>query len=70
MNSNNAVFERIEVNTLHYNPDKVRAFNNEVYQAAALWGYKRKVLRCEITSNNYHLLVIILAEKRHISRIV
>lgn len=66
-----AIFERIEEKlnrfTTNSDIDQVRAFNNEVYQAAvAIWSYKRKVLgltlRCEIRSNNYPLLV------DHISR--
>jgi hypothetical protein len=66
-----ALFERIEEKLARFtvNSDirEVLAFNSEVYQAAAaIWSYKRKVLdlilRCEITSNNFPLLV------DHISR--
>ncbi|WP_085507230.1 DUF2935 domain-containing protein [Thalassobacillus devorans] len=65
------LFERIEEKLARFNVNsdiqQVKSFNNEVYQAAvAIWGYKRKVLgltlRCEITTNNYPLLV------DHISR--
>ncbi|MDQ0220160.1 DUF2935 domain-containing protein [Peribacillus cavernae] len=65
------LFERIEeqLSRLSPNadPEEIRNFNNQVYQAAAsIWVYKRKVLglvlRCEIRSNNYALLV------DHISR--
>jgi hypothetical protein len=65
------VFERIEEKlsrfTVNSDLQQVKAFNTEVYQAAAaIWGYKRKVLgltlRCEIRTNNYPLLV------DHISR--
>ncbi|GGC76880.1 hypothetical protein GCM10007216_04230 [Thalassobacillus devorans] len=65
------LFERIEEKLARFNVNsdlqRVKSFNNEVYQAAvAIWGYKRKVLgltlRCEIRSNNYPLLV------DHISR--
>ena len=65
------VFERIEEQLAgyseHSDPQQVRAFNSQVYQAAAsIWAYKRKVLglilRCEIVTNNYPLLV------DHISR--
>lgn len=64
-------FERIEerLSKFSINSDlhQVQAFNQEVYQAAvAIWSFKRKVLgltlSCEITSNNYPLLV------DHISR--
>lgn len=60
------VFERIEEQlngfTIHSDPKQVKAFNVQVYQAVAnIWAYKRKVLglilRCEIRSNNYALLV-------------
>jgi hypothetical protein len=66
-----ALFERIEEKlsgfSINSDLNQVHTFNNEVYQAAAaIWGYKRKVLgltlRCEIISNNYPLLV------DHISR--
>ncbi|WP_099362838.1 DUF2935 domain-containing protein [Fredinandcohnia onubensis] len=65
------VFERIEEKLARFSVNselrQVKAFNNEVYQAAAsIWAYKRKVLgltlRCEIRTNNYPLLV------DHISR--
>ena len=65
------VFERIEEKlsrfSLNSDPQQIRAFNTEVYQAAAsIWAYKRKVLglilRCEILTNNMPLLV------DHISR--
>lgn len=61
-----AIFERIEEQlngyTVHTDPRQIEAFNNHVYQAVAnIWAYKRKVLglilRCEIRSNNYALLV-------------
>jgi len=61
-----SLFERIEENLANYNensdPEQIRRLNIEVYQAAAsIWAYKRKVLglilRCEIHSNNYPLLV-------------
>ena len=51
------VFERIEEKlsrfSLNSDPQQIKAFNTEVYQAAAsIWAYKRKVLglilRCEI----------------------
>lgn len=60
------VFERIEEQlngyTVHTDPRQIEAFNVHVYQAVAnIWAYKRKVLglilRCEIRSNNYALLV-------------
>jgi hypothetical protein len=66
-----ALFERIEEQLNRYSPNsdpqEIRQFNNQVYQAAvSIWAYKRKVLglvlRCEIRSNNYALLV------DHISR--
>jgi hypothetical protein len=66
-----ALFERIEEKLSRFTVDsdlrQVQAFNSEVYQAAAaIWSYKRKVLdlilRCQITSNNFPLLV------DHISR--
>lgn len=66
-----AIFERIEEKlsrfSLNSDPQLVKAFNTEVYQAAAsIWAYKRKVLglilRCEIITNNIPLLV------DHISR--
>ncbi|MBY0098097.1 DUF2935 domain-containing protein [Mesobacillus maritimus] len=65
------LFERIEEQLSRYSPNSdpqsIRTFNNYVYQAAAsIWAYKRKVLglvlRCEIQSNNFPLLV------DHISR--
>ena len=61
-----AVFERIEEQLASYSeqsdPRQIYAFNAEVYQAvASIWAYKRKVLglilRCEIRTNNYPLLV-------------
>jgi hypothetical protein len=61
-----ALFERIEEQLNNYSidsdPQQIKAFNSHVYQAAtSIWAYKRKVLglilRCEITSNNYALLV-------------
>jgi Domain of unknown function (DUF2935) len=66
-----ALFERIEEQLSRFSsssdPQEVKNFNNQVYQAAtSIWAYKRKVLglilRCEIRSNNYPLLV------DHISR--
>lgn len=66
-----AVFERIEEQLAgyseHSDPRQVEAFNSYVYQAVAnIWAYKRKVLglilRCEIHTNNFPLLV------DHISR--
>jgi Domain of unknown function (DUF2935) len=65
------LFERIEEQLSRYSansdPQTIRTFNNYVYQAAtSIWAYKRKVLglvlRCEIQSNNFPLLV------DHISR--
>ncbi|MGM0903887.1 MAG: DUF2935 domain-containing protein [Bacillota bacterium] len=65
------LFERIEEQLSRYSPSSdpqlIRNFNNYVYQAAtSIWAYKRKVLglvlRCEIHSNNFPLLV------DHISR--
>ncbi|MET1014415.1 MAG: DUF2935 domain-containing protein [Paenisporosarcina sp.] len=61
-----ATFERIEEQlngySVHTDPRQIQAFNTHVYQAVAnIWAYKRKVLglilRCEIRSNNYALLV-------------
>ncbi|ALC87968.1 hypothetical protein AM499_20830 [Bacillus sp. FJAT-22090] len=61
-----ALFEKIEEKLSTYSsqsdPEEIRRFNIQVYQAAtAIWAYKRKVLglilRCEIRSNNYALLV-------------
>lgn len=66
-----AIFERIEEKlsrfSLNSDPQQVKAFNIEVYQAAAsIWAYKRKVLglilSCKILTNNMPLLV------DHISR--
>lgn len=66
-----ALFERIEEQLSRLSPNsdpqEIRNFNNQVYQAAtSIWAYKRKVLglilRCEVRSNNYPLLV------DHISR--
>ena len=66
-----SLFERIEEKlsrfSLNSDPLQIKAFNTEVYQAAAsIWAYKRKVLglilRCEIITNNMPLLV------DHISR--
>ena len=60
------LFEKIEEKLNTYSPqsdpEEIRRFNIKVYQAAtAIWAYKRKVLglilRCEIRSNNYALLV-------------
>lgn len=56
------VEEKLDNYSIHSDPKDVRAFNSEVYQdAAAIWAYKRKILglslRCEITSNNFPLLV-------------
>lgn len=65
------IFDRIQEKLAKFNENsdihQVKAFNSEVYQAAAsIWHYKRKILgltlRCEIVSNNYPLLV------DHISR--
>jgi hypothetical protein len=61
-----SVFERVEekLSTLSETsePEQIRQLNNQVYQdAISIWAYKRKVLglilRCEIVSNNYALLV-------------
>ncbi|PFA69773.1 hypothetical protein CN378_03125 [Bacillus sp. AFS015802] len=60
------LFERIEEKLSRYSLNselrQVQAFNSEVYQAAAaIWGYKRKILgltlRCEIRHNNFPLLI-------------
>lgn len=60
------IFERIEEQlagySVHTDPRQIQAFNSQVYQEVAkIWAYKRKVLglilRCEITTNNYPLLV-------------
>lgn len=60
------VFEQIEQQlstyTIHTDPQLIKQFNSQVYQAAAsIWAFKRKVLglilRCKIRSNNYALLV-------------
>ncbi|KIL48293.1 hypothetical protein KP78_17400 [Jeotgalibacillus soli] len=60
------VFEKIEERLSNFSvstdPQRIQAFNNQVYQAvASIWAYKRKVLglilRCELRSNNYALLV-------------
>jgi hypothetical protein len=60
------LFERIEeqLSTFSNNSDprQIQTFNTQVYQASSsIWAYKRKVLglilRCEIRSNNYALLV-------------
>lgn len=65
------LFERIEEQLSRYSPNsdpqQIKSFNNQVYQAAtSIWAYKRKVLglvlRCEVRSNNFPLLV------DHISR--
>lgn len=65
------LFERVEEQLSRYSadsdPQAIRNFNNQVYQAAtSIWAYKRNVLelilRCEVRSNNYPLLV------DHISR--
>lgn len=61
-----SVFEQIEQKlstfSIQTDPQQIKNFNNQVYQAAAsIWAYKRKVLglilRCKIRSNNYALLV-------------
>ncbi|MFJ7827721.1 DUF2935 domain-containing protein [Psychrobacillus sp. NPDC096623] len=61
-----AIFEKIEEQLAGYSvnsdPQQVKAFNTHVYQAAvSIWAYKRKVLglilRCEIRTNNFPLLV-------------
>src|SRR3954468_6212307 len=66
-----ALFERIEEKlskfSVNSDPRQVKAFNTEVYQAAAaIYGYKRKILdltlRCQIRHNNFPLLI------DHISR--
>jgi hypothetical protein len=66
-----AIFERIEEQASEYNertdPEVIRNFNIQVYQAAvSIWAYKRKVLglilRCQINGSNFPLLV------DHISR--
>jgi hypothetical protein len=66
-----SLFESIEEKLARFNVNsdlgQVQAFNSEVYQAAAaIWGYKRKVLgltlSCQIRHNNFPLLV------DHISR--
>ncbi|MBF0705813.1 DUF2935 domain-containing protein [Alkalihalobacillus hwajinpoensis] len=60
------LFERIEEQLSQYStqtdPQQIAKFNSQVYQAAtSIWAYKRKVLglslRCEITSNNFPLLL-------------
>ncbi|MFF2754936.1 DUF2935 domain-containing protein [Psychrobacillus sp. NPDC058041] len=60
------LFEKIEEKLSTYSPqsdpEEIKRFNIQVYQAAtSIWAYKRKVLglilRCEIVSNNYALLV-------------
>lgn len=60
------LFERIEQElstyTVHTDSQLIKQFNIKVYQAAvSIWAYKRKVLglilRCQIRSNNYALLV-------------
>ncbi|OAH54774.1 hypothetical protein AWH48_09330 [Domibacillus aminovorans] len=60
------IFERIEEQVSQYNektdPEVIRKFNIQVYQAvASIWAYKRKVLglilSCKIISNNIPLLV-------------
>jgi hypothetical protein len=60
------IFERIEEQASSYNehtdPEIIRQFNMQVYQAvASIWAYKRKVLglilSCKIVSNNIPLLV-------------
>lgn len=60
-----AIFENIQEKLAMFTVNSVlrqiQEFNNEVYQAvAAIWSYNRKVLgltlRCEIRSNNYHLI--------------
>lgn len=65
------VFEKVEEQLSRYSsntdPQVIRNFNSQVYQSAvSIWAYKRKVLglvlRCEVRSNNYPLLV------DHISR--
>ncbi|OLN22990.1 hypothetical protein BTO30_06970 [Domibacillus antri] len=65
------VFEKIEQQlstyTVHTDPQLLKQFNSQVYQAAtSIWAYKRKVLglilRCKIRTNNFALLV------DHISR--
>jgi hypothetical protein len=61
-----ALFERVEQQLSQYSinsdPQQIRNFNDQVYQAvASIWAYKRKVLglilQCKIRSNNYALLV-------------
>jgi hypothetical protein len=61
-----SLFEGIEQQLNQYSvnsdPEQIRNFNSQVYQAAAsIWAYKRKVLglilQCKIRSNNYALLV-------------
>lgn len=65
------LFEQIEEQlsrfSIQTDPQQIRMFNEQVYQAAvSIWGYKRKVLglvlSCRIITNNYPLLV------DHISR--
>jgi hypothetical protein len=60
------LFEGIEQQLTRYDansdPEQIKRLNIQVYQAAtSIWAYKRKVLglilRCEIRSNNYALLV-------------
>lgn len=60
------LFEQIEQQlstyTIHSNPQTIKNFNSQVYQAAtSIWAFKRKVLglilHCKIRSNNYALLV-------------
>lgn len=62
-----SIEERLARFTVKSDLRQVQAFNSEVYQAAAaIWGYKRKVLgltlSCQIRHNNFPLLV------DHISR--
>lgn len=61
-----SLFEKVEEKlsgfSTNSDPKQVANFNNQVYQAAtSIWAYKRKVLgltlSCEITSNNYPLLL-------------
>ncbi|MFC0562495.1 DUF2935 domain-containing protein [Halalkalibacter alkalisediminis] len=62
-----SIEERLARFTVNSDLRQIQAFNSEVYQAAAaIWGYKRKVLgltlSCQIRHNNFPLLV------DHISR--
>ncbi|MCA0988427.1 DUF2935 domain-containing protein [Guptibacillus algicola] len=56
------VEEKLSTYSVNSDPQQIATFNSQVYQAAtSIWAYKRKVLglslRCEITSNNFPLLL-------------